>query len=458
MKETDFSKFENKYVITGKIILETPLRIGSQRPKHSTSSAALLMRETGDGFVPFIPGSSLKGVLRSSCERVVNTFGADARIINEIFGSMNAGAKIRVRDCDAVNFNEIEERIHCATKFKDFCQDRKNCGASRCSFPENFYKVKLKDRKLEPDTLLISDEEYIPPSVYFNFCIELDNASDQDLGMVLLGLDEFNYKRAGIGGGISRGYGFMNVKDLKIEKIALDEDNFSVKRNEIGKDDDEIGKDDDEIGKDDVELKFKKEAKKFLNENKSQKKEVEGFEIYKNTVVCEFDVIALSDFKMSGVDESVVKVNGIAIIPGSTIKGFLRHSCYYTPNLKGTPPELLGCKEPKIKWEAYKVAEIFGSTKQRSKILVSDAFFESKKEKTGIEENDKLKCWIVFDNIDEDKNIKKIIDFLGNENTITGKTSSKNDKNRVKFELKQAYKFTAECENFYKDVTAELKK
>lgn len=45
MKETDFSKFENRYVITGKIILETPLRIGSQRPKHSTSSAALLMKK-----------------------------------------------------------------------------------------------------------------------------------------------------------------------------------------------------------------------------------------------------------------------------------------------------------------------------------------------------------------------------------------------------------------------------
>jgi len=173
-KMTDFSKFENRYVVTGKIVLETPLRIGSQRPKHSTSSAALLMRETPEGFVPFIPGSSLKGVLRISCERIVNTFGAYDKIMSGIFGSQSAGAKIRVRDCDAINFNEIEERIHCATQFIDNCFDKRICEESGSySFNRsNFYKVKL-DRNNKPPTHL---EEYIPPYVSFNFCIELDNA------------------------------------------------------------------------------------------------------------------------------------------------------------------------------------------------------------------------------------------------------------------------------------------
>ena len=439
---TDFSKFENRYVITGKIVLETPLRIGSQRPRHSTSSAALLMRETPEGFVPFIPGSSLKGVLRSSCERIVKTFGADERIINEIFGFQEAGAKIRVRDCDAVNYNEIEERIHCATGTEKYCTIDRSCKNKRnCVLQKGYYKVKVFFNKkkgcLEPKTNPVPNEEYIPPSVSFNFCMELDNASEQDVGMVLLGLDEFKHKRAYLGGGVSRGYGFVDVEGLKVEEIKLK--NFDFEPENINH---------EKISK------FKENIIEFLKENKSKPKGKE-FEFYNNTIVCSFDVSTITDFEMAGVDEQEVKVGGYAVIPGSTIKGFLRHSCYYTPNIKGKTPELLGCKEPKINWEARKVDKIFGSMKQRSKILVSDAFVENKKEK--IVAGDKLKCWIAFDNVD-DNDIEEIIDFLKDENTITGKTSSKGEKNRVEFELKQAYRFNTESENFCEDVTSNFKK
>ncbi|PKP52475.1 MAG: hypothetical protein CVT90_02620 [Candidatus Altiarchaeales archaeon HGW-Altiarchaeales-3] len=452
MKEPDFSKFKNRYVITGKIVLESPLRIGSDRPKHSTSSASLLMRETPDGFVPFIPGSSLKGVLRSSCERIGNTFGAGEElkeIIRNIFGSYGEekkmkGAQIRVRDCEPeyVYVCDVEERIHCATKFIDKCFDKQICNKSHgCSFNSNFYKVKLKDRKLEPDTLLVSDEEYIPPSVAFNFCIELDNASGEDVGMIFIGLDEFSYKRAFIGAGVSRGYGFVNIEDLKVEEIKLKDFDFESedKTEEISN--------------------FNKSMKNILNKHKP-KPTGEEFEIYNNTIVCNFDVLATTDFEMKGVDEKTVTVCGGAVIPGSTIKGFLRHSCYYTPILKGKPPKLLGCEEPKIKWNAEKVKEIFGSTNQRSKILVSDVFFEPGKEKETIEKDDKLICWIVFDNM-ENKDIKEIIDSLENENRITGKTSAKStpneepNRNRVKFKLYNAHKFTTD--DFYKDVTNNFK-
>ena len=184
----NFDTFESTYEIRGTITMETPLRIGKQIAPYSISSAPVLLQYDASkrDYVPFIPGSSLKGVLRSSCERIVKSYGepicalpntcSKCRICT-VFGAQDTGAKIRVRDCtlsvDTVYWRSTEERPH---------------------------NAEIKKKRGRYWT-----EEDVPPFV-FVLHIAIANATEEDVALVLLGLDEFNRKRAHIGGGVSRGW------------------------------------------------------------------------------------------------------------------------------------------------------------------------------------------------------------------------------------------------------------
>jgi CRISPR-associated RAMP protein (TIGR02581 family) len=66
----------NRFLFRGKLVLATALRLSSGRASDLTD--APLMRDRAG--VPFIPGSSLRGALRSEVERVLGGVGAAARL------------------------------------------------------------------------------------------------------------------------------------------------------------------------------------------------------------------------------------------------------------------------------------------------------------------------------------------------------------------------------------------
>src|SRR5665647_743535 len=147
MQSSDFGVFQNQWKISAKLNLVTPFRIGGGQNagEYSLSQTPVLLSydASTQRALPYIPGSSLKGVLRSSMERIIRTFndskacvavvGRNARretdvlcgncVSCSIFGSMEAGPKIHVRDSqlqDDMSFGEtVEERPHCATVFKE---------------------------------------------------------------------------------------------------------------------------------------------------------------------------------------------------------------------------------------------------------------------------------------------------------------------------------------------------
>lgn len=471
-QETNFGQFENRYLIKGKMRMETPLRIGKQIAPYSISSAPVLLQYDAqqDIYLPFIPGSSLKGVLRSACERIVTTFGMGASWTDTIFGSQEMGAKVRVRDAVA-DQNRVDERIHCATdakrvpkiqnrdKCKYDCNLSKQCPVS--DLKEEFYKPLIKNQGENPvPKTRLMNEENIPSTVSFTFKIEVDNAESRDVGMILLGLDEFNNRRVHIGGGVSRGYGFASVEPIEVTCLSLFDFSFRFEGDIC---------DTDEL---------KREAIEFLMKNggyEGNEKRGDNFNVYCHPkkeldggcIVCEFGVNCVTEFRMKGVDEETVTVDGMPTIPGSTIKGALRHKCYYNPKIKGrgNNVRIEGCKEPDIRWNRDKVDCIFGSPKMRSRILVSDAFSDTitnvpnGKKINEIEKDSVLKCWIVFDNM-EKGTIKTVLDVLKDEIQITGNTSAKRnpkgkpERNRIKFSLEKAWKFC--IDDFEYDVTSQL--
>jgi CRISPR-associated protein Csm3 len=413
-----FERFDNSYEIVGEIRMETPLRIGKQIAPYSISSAPVLLQYDASKreYVPFIPGSSLKGVLRSSCERILKSYGE--RVCNllktcgtcrvcKVFGWQEGGAKIKVRDSklsmDNIHWRYTEERPHYADRY---------------IFNKGRYEAVWNRRGFRT-------EEDIPPFI-FDLHIDIANATEEDVGLVLLGLEEFNHKRAHIGGGASRGLGFGSVAIQGIIEKRVED--FRVKKD-------------------------KKDIKPLHLSPGAGLKGAEDFSSYwradddslNGCIVCELEAESQSEFMMRGVDEERITVNGTPVIPGSVLKGFLRKHFI------------------KI-WDADKIDDVFGSTRRaghRSRVLVSDAFPTDDFTGVLISEGTTLTCWMVFDNMQE-KDIRDILNLLQEVQTISGNTSARGYKqqgeklyNRVKFVVKEAWKFTLDDPAF--DVTGRMK-
>jgi len=78
MKSSDFGTFQNQWEISAKLNLVTPFRIGGGQNagEYSLSQTPVLLSYDAitHKALPYIPGSSFKGVLRSSLERIIRTF------------------------------------------------------------------------------------------------------------------------------------------------------------------------------------------------------------------------------------------------------------------------------------------------------------------------------------------------------------------------------------------------
>lgn len=415
----DFDIFTNRCTITATLELETPLRIGGGQNAAAYSISAAPVLQTYNAkrkiFEPYIPGSSLKGVLRSTVERIIRTFNENKGCVSiagdsrekslcgnciscEIFGSMNAGAKIRVRDAHLSResgdvIGQIKEQPHCATKYEVY---------------EKF-NVKTKQRRFGDKIIDAADtflriEETVAPGLGFDVQIDIDNANEKEIGLVLLALDEFNKKRIQLGGGTSRGNGFADVNSVIAKKKYVGE-SLMISESVL-----------DAQG-------LMREAKKYLKSIDSGKdSERRDFDVFykahstekepEGHIVALINLTTLTDFVMPGVEEETVTSGGLPIIPGSTIKGFFRHKLIE----KGV--------------DAAKIKQIFGFTDRdshRARLLVSDAYNNNLDDPRKIPSGSVLKMWMIFDNMTAEE--VGLIEGIrtSSRNVVTGKTSSKWD-------------------------------
>ena len=422
-----FGRYENIWEIRATLRTVTPFRIGCESAEYSVANLPVLLQydaSTGK-YMPYIPGSSLKGVLRHLCTRIANTHGI-VNCVDSLFGSRASASKVLVRDAipkDAEQCTEIEVRPHCATQFKRW---------------NDKYEVKRKNGK--PSTHFMN-EEYIVPSEWILSLFAI-NLNDNEFGLLLCALDEFNYKRAHIGGGVSRGYGFCELKDLVVKKKEVKwSETQLIKEEEVINGEGEMERIKREIYSklQQVSGNIKKDFSKYWYANEDS---------LRGTVVVELNAVCTTDFYLRGEEEQIYCVNGHAVIPGSVIKGFLRH--YF-------------CKQ----WSASKIDDIFGSTSGKdshaSRVLVSDAISnKAPNYYNGIPKDTKLGCWFVFDCMEENE-IVEILKVLVRENQITGNTAAKKygryrgkpQYNRVRFEILKAWKYKIGAPNC--DVTTKLK-
>ncbi len=232
-----FERIDNLYDFSLKIKLETPLHVGSGSEGISPLEVDNSVIRINDE--PFIPGSSIKGVFRSTLEFFL-------RSINEKFACDVVGEKpcIDIRDENFKKMN-TEEKIKYIDK--NACEVCKLFGsnfiASKVEFEDAYAKeVKVVNRDgvaIRRDSESAEyrkkyDYEVVNPGTVFETHIIGRNLEDYEAGYILSIIDLVNEGYAKFGGKKSAGLGRIRIDfeilktdlskiDGKFEKVRVDD-------------------------------------------------------------------------------------------------------------------------------------------------------------------------------------------------------------------------------------------
>jgi len=162
-KYYDFHVIKSITRIDAVIVNESPLRVGVGReaPLGSAADNTVIKLTRGRERIPYIPGSSLKGVFRTYLEQLVRSLGEDVHdpwsvpegeednpcVICGIFGNTSLASHVRVFDA----LPRVNPRLFIKTGVSI---DRE-FGAARPG--------------------LLYTEEFVPPQVEWNFRMEIVN-------------------------------------------------------------------------------------------------------------------------------------------------------------------------------------------------------------------------------------------------------------------------------------------
>jgi len=222
-----FDTFKNRLEITGVLTTITALRISAGRSTEPIGSDLPVIKDALGQ--PLIPGSSFKGALRSRLESFVrgidpslaanpaiesewsintdnmnklkNTADNDQSLTQQIikqtdlvsllFGSPWIASKFQVRDLTVLPetwFGQYQERDGVAIE-----RDTETAAEGK-----------------------LYDFQVVPAQTQFEFKAVVENAEEWELGLLMIGLHQFETEQIPLGGGRSRGLG---VVKLDIDKM-----------------------------------------------------------------------------------------------------------------------------------------------------------------------------------------------------------------------------------------------
>lgn len=228
-----FEVFHSRLILRGKLVAESGLHLGAGGSLEPVGSDSPVLRDALGR--PYIPGSSLKGVLRSTVERLIR--------------GINPGRSGRVWSCDILQESCVnpQERKELKEKFEDderFTQAliEKSCSvcrlfgspwlASRALIKDLYCtagwpgQIEVRDGVgIDRDTETAAprikyDYEVAPRGIAFDLELVVENAEGWDPGLLFVGLRELDQGRASLGGLTSRGLGRVRLDWREMELIG----------------------------------------------------------------------------------------------------------------------------------------------------------------------------------------------------------------------------------------------
>ncbi|MBD2150399.1 CRISPR-associated RAMP protein [Pseudanabaena sp. FACHB-1277] len=220
-----FDVFKNRLEITGTLTTITALRISAGR---STEPIGTDLPVIKDAFGrPLIPGSSFKGALRSRLESFLRgVLGDDRKLV----------ANPAIEEEWSIKKDEIK-------KFKqDYADDQELTRVilEHTDLPSHLFgspwlasKFQVRDLTVLPDTWFgqyqerdgvaidrdtetaadgkLYDFQVVPAGTPFEFKAVIENAEQWELGLLMIGLHQFETEQIPLGGGRSRGLGVVRL-------------------------------------------------------------------------------------------------------------------------------------------------------------------------------------------------------------------------------------------------------
>ncbi|QLE54774.1 CRISPR-associated RAMP protein Csx7 [Nostoc sp. TCL26-01] len=239
-----FDTFKNRLEITGVLTTITALRISAGRSSEPIGSDLPVIKDAFGN--PLIPGSSFKGAMRSRLEsflRGINpnlaanpAIEAEWSINNDRMNGENGIKKEVEKELEEYQQKErsakrdqlLTEKIINETDFTSLV----------FGSPWIASKFQVRDLTIVPDTWFgqyqerdgvaidrdtetaaegkLYDFQVVPAGTQFEFKAVVENAEDYELGLLMIGLHQFETEQIPLGGGRSRGLG---VVKLEIEKM-----------------------------------------------------------------------------------------------------------------------------------------------------------------------------------------------------------------------------------------------
>lgn len=265
--------FTGRVRLEGALTTRTALHIGAGASGDPLGTDAPVVRSAGGE--PYIPGASLKGVLRSAAEALCRGFAsnraADAGRPAALWSCNPVGGRpclthirlqalrvgIEAEERQAREAAESEgptgqagepaapapagdPRRFALEVWKESCPVCRLFGslalASRVRFPDlpldgSMPPFELRngvgidrDRELAADKVLY-DFEAVPPGTRFQLTVLVDNPSDEEVGLLLYLFEELDRGYLALGGKSSRGLGLVGVEWSAVHETLLERDN-----------------------------------------------------------------------------------------------------------------------------------------------------------------------------------------------------------------------------------------
>lgn len=220
-----FDVFKNRLEISGTLTTVTALRISQGRSTEPIGSDLPVVKDSLGR--PLIPGASFKGAMRSRLESFLRgILGNNRKLVanpaNEDEWSLRA-SEIRVlKDTIAddaalteaiINETDLISRLFgspwIASKFQ-VCDLTVFPDAWFGQYQERDGVAIDRDTETAADGKLY-DFQVVPAGTPFEFKAIVENAEDWELGLLMIGLHQFETEQIPLGGGRSRGLGIVKL-------------------------------------------------------------------------------------------------------------------------------------------------------------------------------------------------------------------------------------------------------
>lgn len=235
--------FFNRIVLRGTLTLLSGLHIGCGRAIGLSGSDLPVLKD-GTGQ-PFIPGASLKGVLRSNIEAFLRSFQTKTNGLACFCVGDKASKETESEEALAYGpcITNKQKKKLITRSDADAAFWEKSCWVCRAfgspwiaskvqiidmpivsQWRAEFLRVRdgvAIDRESETaQTQMKFDFEVVPPGVQFGFEVLIENPEDHEMGMLVLGLDMLNEGLALLGGNKSRGLGRVRIDIEEISELT----------------------------------------------------------------------------------------------------------------------------------------------------------------------------------------------------------------------------------------------